>query len=130
MSIPEQDEIIINLKILSKVDKNRKLITKQNFLNLESDTFWFEGLKRWYNGDSREETLKKLDNLITKAIEKSKNFSEIKKYLFECIIGLENLKETYSKCTQTNARLDVIIEKINNFLGLKKKTTDNNELLQ
>ena len=28
MSIPEQDEIIINLKILSKVDKNRKLIYK------------------------------------------------------------------------------------------------------
>ena len=33
--------------------------------------------------------------------------------------GLENLKETYSECTQTKARLDVYIDKIKK---LKDKT--------
>ena len=37
------------------------------------------------------------------------------------IPGLENLKETYSDCTQTKARLDVIIDKI-------KKIKENSSL--
>ena len=46
MSIPEKDELIINLKVLSKLDKNNKLTTKEKFLNLQSSYMLPEFLSR------------------------------------------------------------------------------------
>lgn len=118
MSIPEKDELIINLKVLSKLDKNNKLTTKEKFLNLQSSYMLPEFLSRWWNGDNRDESLKFLDNLATKSIKLLKENDDLLQNIKESLIGLENLKDTYSKCTQTNARLDVIIEKINK--GIKE----------
>ena len=113
MSIPEKDELIINLKVLSKLDKNNKLTTKEKFLNLQSSYLLPEAISRWWNGDNRDESLKFLDNLATKSIKFLNENDDLLQNIKESLIGLENLKDTYSKCTQTNARLDVIIEKIN-----------------
>tara|TARA_B100000674_G_C37104200_1_gene585987 strand:+ start:30 stop:473 length:444 start_codon:yes stop_codon:yes gene_type:complete len=113
MSIPEKDELIINLKVLSKLDKNNKLTTKEKFLNLQSSYILPEAISRWWNGDNRDESLKFLDNLATKSIKFLNENDDLLQNIKESLIGLENLKDTYSKCTQTNARLDVIIEKIN-----------------
>ena len=118
MSIPEKDELIINLKVLSKLDKNNKLTTKEKFLNLQSSYLLPEALSRWWNGDNRDESLKFLDNLATKSIKFLNENDDLLQNIKESLVGLENLKDTYSKCTQTNARLDVIIEKINK--GIKE----------
>ena len=128
MSIPEKDELIINLKVLSKLDKNNKLTTKEKFLNLQSSYFLPEAISRWWNGDNRDESLKFLDNLATKSIKFLNENDDIIQNIKESLVGLENLKDTYSKCTQTNARLDVIIEKINkgirDYEDLKKLNDD------
>ena len=129
MSIPEKDELIINLKVLSKLDKNNKLTTKEKFLNLQSSYLLPEALSRWWNGDNRDESLKFLDNLATKSIKFLNENDDLLQNIKESLVGLENLKDTYSKCTQTNARLDVIIEKINK--GIKeyeKNKKPNNEI--
>ena len=128
MSIPEKDELIINLKILSQLEKNRKLITKETYLNLESDNTIQvpESLKRWFRGDSRDESLKKIDNIIVKSIRMLEKYDDLELYLRESIIGLENLKDTYSKCTQTRARIDVIIEKINKVINPNNEQEDLN----
>lgn len=118
MSIPEKDELIINLKVLSKLDKNNKLTTKEKFLNLQSSYILPEAISRWWNGDNRDESLKFLDNLATKSIKFLNENDDLLQNIKESLVGLENLKDTYSKCTQTNARLDVIIEKINK--GIKE----------
>ena len=118
MSIPEKDELIINLKVLSKLDKNNKLTTKEKFLNLQSSYLLPEAISRWWNGDNRDESLKFLDNLATKSIKFLNENDDLLQNIKESLVGLENLKDTYSKCTQTNARLDVIIEKINK--GIKE----------
>jgi hypothetical protein len=114
MSVPEKDELIINLKVLSQLSKNRKLSTKESFLNLEPNEGITlpESFRRWWRGDSREETLKKLDNIIVKSVSLLEKHTELRQYLESSIIGLENLKETYTDCTQTRARLDVIIDKL------------------
>lgn len=112
MSVPEKDELIINLTVLSQLNKNRKISTKECFLNIEPvEVYIPESLRRWWRGDSREETLKKLDNIIVKAVSLLKKHEELIQYLKKSLIGLENLKQTYTECTQTNARLDVIIDK-------------------
>ena len=113
MSVPEKDELIINLTVLSQLNKNRKISTKECFLNLEPVEGFHvpESIRRWWRGDSREETLKKLDNIIVKSVSLLNKHNELLDYLKKSLVGLENLKQTYTDCTQTNARLDVIIDK-------------------
>lgn len=114
MSNPEINEIIVNLNILSKLEKNRKLITKQQYLNIDtSKTKITEAFSRWWREEGRDDTLKKIDWLVLKSEQYLKSNPEIEDYLKNAISGLENLKQTYSNCTQTQARLDVIIDKIN-----------------
>ena len=119
MSNPELNEVIVNLNVLSKLEKNKKLITKQQYLNIDtSSTKLTSAVTRWWREEGRDDALKKIDWLITKSEQFLKTNSEIEVYLKNAITGLENLKQTYSSCTQTQARLDVIIDKI-------KKITQN-----
>jgi hypothetical protein len=117
------EEIIINLKLLNKVEKNQKLITRGEYLNVEPKSLVPECIRRWNRQDSRNETLRKINSIIDVAIKiiddpKYKDYN-IKKYLLESKIGISNLKETYCLCNQTCSRLDIIIDKINSKLGIE-----------
>jgi hypothetical protein len=109
------DEIVINLKLLETLDKNQKLITRDAYLNIEPNSLVPEFLRRWNRQDNRNETIKKLNNIITQAIkhldDNNLNYN-MKEYLKRAMIGITNLKETYSTCSQTCARLDVLLDKI------------------
>jgi hypothetical protein len=109
------DEIVINLKLLETLDKNQKLITRDAYLNIEPNSLIPEFLRRWNRQDNRNETIKKLNNIITQAIkhldDNNLNYN-MKEYLKRAMIGITNLKETYSTCSQTCARLDVLLDKI------------------
>ena len=126
----DKNELIVNLTILSQVEKNRKLLTKDTYLNMEQKTQLLqvpESVRRWWRGDNRDNTLKKIDLIINKAIDLIDN--DILEYLKKSIKGIENLKETYTDDTQTRARLDVVIDRINNaikkFTDSKNKENDN-----
>jgi predicted transglutaminase-like cysteine proteinase len=109
------EEIIINLKILQKLEKNQKLITRGAYLNVEAPSLIPEFIRRWNRQDNRAETLKKINTIVNAAIEimnKTDAFN-IKDYLISARDGITNLKETYSTCCQTCARLDIILDKIN-----------------
>ena len=119
----EVDEIIINLNILSTLAPNKKLNTKEIYLNVEVTNMLVpEFLKRWYRGDDRDESIKKIDLIITKALSLAEKNEIIKDHLTKSLKGIENLKETYSQDIQTKARLDTIIEKINNGINIKNKS--------
>uniref|UniRef100_A0A6C0EV09 Uncharacterized protein n=1 Tax=viral metagenome TaxID=1070528 RepID=A0A6C0EV09_9ZZZZ len=117
------EETIINLKVLEKLDKNQKLITRGAYLNIEPSSLIPECLRRWNRQDNRQETIKKINSVINSAITylKSKSSCDesifnVKEYLEKSLTGINNLKETYSICTQTCSRLDIIIDKINKFI--------------
>ncbi len=109
------DEIVINLKLLETLDKNQKLITRDAYLNIESRSLIPEFVRRWNRQDNRNETIKKLNNIIMQAIKHMNDDNlnyNMKEYLKRSMVGITNLKETYSTCSQTCARLDVILDKI------------------
>jgi hypothetical protein len=114
------EEIIINLKILEKLDKNQKLITRGSYLNIETRSLVPEFVRRWNRQDNRHETIKKINSVINFAIAYIKEHPDttynVKDYLENSKTGISNLKETYSICTQTCSRLDILIDKIDNFL--------------
>jgi len=119
----EIDELKINLTIISKIQKNKKLFTKGEYLNLETDMLFPESVRRWWRGDNRNESINKLNTIINKSIRHMKPNNGLYKFLKSSVKGLENLKETYSDCTQTKARLDVIIDKINKLEIEEEKLT-------
>lgn len=114
------EEIVINLKLLATVDKNQKLITRDSYLNIESRSLVPEFIRRWNRQDNRNETIKKINNVVNSAIKhihaNNDDIYNVKEYLKNAMSGVSNLKETYSTCSQTCARLDVILDKMRKSL--------------
>ena len=145
----EPEEIFINLKVLQGLNKNQKLISRGQYINIEPQSIIPEGLRRWRRQDSRDETLKKINLIVNSAIEfilkdtnkpissnqrpklilneqlthensiikKEKSGHEMKSYLENALNGIKNLKETYATCSQTCARIDVVVNKIEHVLS-------------
>ena len=153
------EEIYINLKVLQSLDKNQKLISRGQYLNIEPVSIIPEAIRRWQRQDNRNETIKKINLIVNSAIEyivktenrrpirsndnkqntkkhekreykeddniledelfivnNDTNKHNMKDYLGNALVGIKNLKETYATCSQTCARIDVIINKINHVL--------------
>lgn len=108
----ELDNITINLNVLSNLEQNKKIITKESYLNVEKQNYIPESIKRTWRGDSRNETVKKIELVINKAIDLKEKNPQLDELLENSKKGILNLKETYSECTQTKARLDAILLKI------------------
>ena len=72
-------------------------------------------MRRWRRQDSRHETVKVINRVVNDAIAISKKDETIKPYIDKAIPGVMNLKETYSMCHQTCARLDMILDKMKPF---------------
>lgn len=155
-------ELVINLKVISSLGVNQKLITKEVILNVEPLSIFPEFARRWLRQDNREETIKKITYIVDESIkyanqnyEKKKKESkkiefhdcvcdnsndsacsddmttlslrsesneniDILRYLVLSKKGLENLKKTYSPCVKTVAKIDWIIDKINDTENLYK----------
>ena len=113
----EYDEVVVNLKVLASVSVNSKLYTRGSLLNIEQTSIIPEGIRRWYRRDNRDESIKKIDRTITKSMLYAKKYPQVLQYLKESKTGLLNMKETYSLCIQTVARLDTIIAKIDSCIN-------------
>lgn len=115
----EIEELIINLKLLEKLEIHQKLITRDTYLNIERVSLVPECIRRWNRQDNRHETIKKINAVVNDSIhllEKNDalcSHYELRKALMNAIKGLNNLKETYVVCNQTYSRIELIIEKIN-----------------
>ncbi len=112
----EFDEIIVNLKVISSLLVNEKLLTSGSILNVDKQpALIINNIKRWLRGDNRDEAIKKVDRVIVKCASYMLNphyRSIMQPNLDTCVIGLQNLKETYSGCVQTTARIENLIIKV------------------
>lgn len=112
----EDNALIINLKVIAAIQPNDKINTSDNYLNIENNTIVPVSIKRWWRSDDRNESLNRIDLIISEALTKSTPL--IESNIKDSIVGLNNFKKTYSKCTQSIARINTIIEKINNKYDL------------
>ena len=124
----EYDEVVVNLKVIASIVVNSKLYTKGAYLNIEQPMFIPESVRRWYRQDSRDDSIKRIDRTITKAasyLEKQKQDDVMVQYISGAKVGITNMKETYSSCIQTAARLDTILDKIQTILTDAKEIVIN-----
>ena len=124
------DELTVNLIVISKVQVNTKLYTSGIYLNLEQPSYVPESVRRWIRQDSRDETIKKINRIVMRALEELRrddvNNISYKHHLLEAKKGLLNLRETYSNCIQTVARIDTLISKISTIEPTDDKTIEDN----
>lgn len=125
------EDIIINLKVLEKVQIHEKLISRGQYLNIEYASVIPVGIRRWWRQDNRIEMLKKIQMVVRCAIDSieetdwnnsqqesgRKKKLDVKPYLVNCVKGLKNLKETYTECSTTCAQLDISIDSIESATG-------------
>jgi hypothetical protein len=138
------DNILVNLKIISKIAPNNKLKLLNNTTTIEKEGIatW---LLRWYNGDSREKTVNFIKTVISDSINMTNdimnstyinnkgrrtNYEEteftkllstlslIKVEMSNSKVGIINLQKTYELDIQIISQLEVVMNKIDGHLGI------------
>ena len=138
------DNILVNLKIISKIAPNNKLKLLNNTTTIEKEgvASW---LLRWYNGDSREKTVNFIKTVISDSINMTNDImnstyinnkgrkttyeeteftkllstlSLIKVEMSNSKVGIINLQKTYELDIQIISQLEVVMNKIDGHLGI------------
>jgi hypothetical protein len=126
MDTQEFNKIIVNLNVLSELKVDNKLTTQETFFNVDSSHEYLQPGLRWYHGNSRDESISKINLLILKAFKFYESKPVIISYLEKSLLGLENLKKTYNDCAKSQARINVIIDEINRFLNNSRNVKEHN----
>jgi len=106
-------EININLKIISQINEGDKLFVSQNLLQIDrSQRGVANATVRWYNNESRQQTMIQLNKIIRKAFEHMHQDSLIAANLESSVKGLIELKKTYIDDPTVVAQIDVLMEEI------------------
>lgn len=134
ISIP--DKLLVNLKILSKIEKNGRIArSTSGIISLESNAF-YQSVKRIVSHDSRSQSVFEIQSIITEAQEKIDSLLESKylkclspEYIRICEIlkllvnelpgtikGLENLRFTYKSDVYTESQIDIILINVKSVL--------------
>ena len=123
------DEVLVNLKVLEQIQVNQKLISRGPYLNIEYESIVPEFIRRWRRQDNRNETIKKINLVINSALKLKEDDGGMEEsldmYLIKSLSGLKALKETYATCCQTTARIDVIINKVQNSINKEEVERQN-----
>lgn len=129
------DNLLINLKLLSKIQKNGKIARSYNgIIGLETNKY-YQSMKRFLTSDSRKQTIFEINSIVAESIntitnilnskymnkntEGSEEYTKHCEYLHLLISemdlaceGIENLKFTYQNDQNTASKLDIIILKL------------------
>lgn len=129
------DKLLINLKILSKIQKNGRICRSYDgIISLENDAM-YQFIKRFLTNDSRRQAVSEINSIITECIdtighifnskytnvqyksseEYYKNCESLQILVTELELaktGIENLKFTYNTDQNIISQLDIIILKI------------------
>jgi hypothetical protein len=121
--------------------ENDKLLANKSLLEIDSPHL-FQSVNRWYNKENRNITIEKLNNIlegtfkITKILlEKEKDNKEEKSLednnsqIFQnlilemknSLVGIENLKKTYSEDILVSSQLDLLIDKLSSRIEKMSK---------
>ena len=129
------DKLLINLKILSKIQKNGRITRSYDgIVSLESETY-YQSLKRFLSNDSRKQAIFEINSIISESImiihtilnskymahiqqtdEFAKGCENLQLLVHEMELakqGIENLKFTYQNDQNVVSQLDISVLKMN-----------------
>lgn len=130
------DKLLINLKIISKLQKNGRITRSQNGIIALDNNNLLQPLRRFISNDSRRQSIFEINSIINEAIDTfgiilnskymNKNFHNSDDYIKGCEelellleefknskYGIENLKFTYQRDYNVASQLDIVLLKMN-----------------
>lgn len=134
------DKLLINLRILSKLQKNGRITRSYDgIIFLERNDTFFQALKRFLASDSRKQTVFEINSIVSEcylilfnilnAKHMSKECCETDEFVKGCEslqlllnemtaakVGIENLKHTYQTDQNIISQLDIILLKMNSTI--------------
>ena len=133
------EEIMLNLKMVSRIKPNDKLFKEMSLFKIDNPTIT-QGIIRWMNDYSRSKTMDDLDQLVdntssiinsifkkhTRTTDDNRHCQNILLDITKAITGIQNLKITYNDDTFIQSRLDIIQDK---FEVCKNKLSEKLHLL-
>lgn len=128
MMIDNIEDVVLNLKLISKIKQNDKMIIVNKIIRV--DNRLIQPVLRWYTSDNRIETLQFIEILINKALDNISNDVKedsvyttdlIKKELINSLIGLENLNATYKNDIYISSKIDLLKDKIKKLCNYESK---------
>ena len=108
------NDLLINLKVLSNIGVQDKLLTIDKTFNLHPPSA-FRTWYRLYYRENRTKNISDIENCINECYE-HENKPRIKNALKSVPAGLEKLSQTYKDDATLASRIDVLIENINIFI--------------
>ena len=117
----ESEEIIVNLNVLRQLKKGQRLCTRGEYLDIETPHLIPECIRRWRRQETRNEMITTLNRIINNALILQQTDNNLIPYIRQSIVGIENIKHTYSICHQTSARLDMILDKIKKAIPIDEE---------
>jgi hypothetical protein len=126
------DSILVNLKVISKLEPNIKLETDGILFKQVDWSIFPEWARRWWYGQSRTIIINKIKQLYKNSFSIVKNSDKVAKLrilkaVSDSINGLTNLKQTYSEDSTITSQIDVIIEDINCIILQNTEKEESNE---
>ena len=110
--------IFVNLKIISKLRTNTRLDTRNELFSIYTPYIVPTWFTRWWFGNSRSCDITRI-TVLYETIMKTKPNDSINRQLQESIHGLNQLKITYSDDPTAVARIEYLIETIQQFTSNK-----------
>lgn len=124
------DSILLDLKIISQIKENDKLVTSKDLL--EIDNSYFQSIKRYWNNDNRFSSIEYIKDTVNRTLDftdttlNNTNITEnnifmennshiLQRFLVEmtnAIKGLDNLKLTYNTDITITSAIDIYKEKL------------------
>ena len=117
------EAIILNLKMISKIRQNDKLVIVNKTLHV--DQRFLQPLLRWYTADNRHDTLMFISSVINQALGTITDDSTcktnphpvydcnaMKTELMAAVVGIDNLSATYKLDNLIVSKIDILKNKI------------------
>ena len=102
------DYIFTNLKVISKIDTNSKIVIRNGNIYVDDTNIWIQFAKRWILGDDRYGTIQFIKTIIQTAFNYSNNLSM--KYKSnqdkQILITLQNIKEDFKNSLEGLGKLN------------------------
>lgn len=112
------ENILINLRVLSKLQCHARLDTTETLFRIHTPAAWVPAWwKRWYAAQNRSTDISRIRNMYTKALEVAEQNDRVREYLRASLGGLVNLKTTYENDVTAVALIDVVVDNVNSALA-------------
>tara|TARA_B100001057_G_C22865577_1_gene956362 strand:+ start:4286 stop:4639 length:354 start_codon:yes stop_codon:yes gene_type:complete len=113
----EEECMWVNLKILAKLQPFERLGTRRSHFEINPSNTIQEAIYRWWNGSNRDSDFNRIKDLYKAAeLVMEKYPGRMKEHLSESIKGLISLQKTYEKDITMKARIDCLIDTVNNMI--------------